>query len=36
MDRYGGHHTALNIALHRGLYFAIIMFRYEGLQTALT
>jgi hypothetical protein len=31
-----GPHTALTIALHRGLYLAIIMDRYEGPQTTLT
>jgi hypothetical protein len=36
MDRYEGLQTALTIALHRGLYFAIIMDRYAGPQTALT
>jgi hypothetical protein len=36
MDRYGGHLTALNIALRGGLYLAIIMDRYGGPQTALT
>jgi hypothetical protein len=36
MDRYKGAHTALTIALHGGLYIAIIMDRYRGPQTALT
>jgi hypothetical protein len=36
MDRYEGSHTALTIALERGLYLAIIMDRYEGPHTALT
>jgi hypothetical protein len=35
MDGYEGHHTALIIALQRGLYLAIIMQRYEGPHTAL-
>jgi hypothetical protein len=29
-------HTALTIAFNRGLYIAIIMERYEGLQNDLT
>jgi hypothetical protein len=33
--RYGGSYTALNIALLRGLYCAIILDRYEGPQTPL-
>jgi hypothetical protein len=36
MDRYEGPHTALTIAMHRGLYLAIIIDRYEGPHTALT
>jgi hypothetical protein len=36
MDRHEGFQTALNIALHRGLYVSIIMDRREGPQTALT
>jgi hypothetical protein len=36
MDRYGGPQTALTIALHGGLYLAIIMDRYRGPHTALT
>jgi hypothetical protein len=36
MDRYEGHHTALTIALHIGLYIAIIMDRYEGPHNPLT
>jgi hypothetical protein len=35
MDWYEGPHTALTIALHRGLYLAIIIYRYEGPHTAL-
>jgi hypothetical protein len=35
MDRYAGLHTSLTIALHAGLYLAIIMDRYEGRHTAL-
>jgi hypothetical protein len=30
MDRYGGPQTDLTIALHDGLYLAIIMDRYGG------
>jgi hypothetical protein len=30
MDRYGVPQTALTIALHAGLYLAIIMGRYRG------
>jgi hypothetical protein len=36
MDRYGWPHTALTIALHGGLYLAIIKDRYGGPHTALT
>jgi hypothetical protein len=36
MDRYEGTHTSLSIALHRSLYFVIIMDRYEGSHTAFT
>jgi hypothetical protein len=36
MDQYEVQQSALTIALHRGLYLAIIMDRYEGHQTALT
>jgi hypothetical protein len=36
MDRYGGPHTALTIALLGGLYLAIIMDRYGGTKNALT
>jgi hypothetical protein len=36
MDRYEGHHTALTINLHGGLYLAIMMDRYERLHPALT
>jgi hypothetical protein len=36
MDRYGGPQTALTIALHGGLYLAIIMDSYGGRQSALT
>jgi hypothetical protein len=36
MDLYGSTHAALNIDLHRGLYLAIIIFRYEGPHTSLT
>jgi hypothetical protein len=36
MDRHEGPHTALTIALHGGLYLAIIMDSYEGPRTALT
>jgi hypothetical protein len=32
----GRPHTALTIVLHRGIYLAIIMNRYEGPQPALT
>jgi hypothetical protein len=30
MDRYRGPKTALDIALHEGLYLGIIMDRYRG------
>jgi hypothetical protein len=30
MDRYGGPHNALNLALHGGIYLAIIIDQYEG------
>jgi isoprenylcysteine carboxyl methyltransferase (ICMT) family protein YpbQ len=36
MDRYGEPHTALTIALHRGLYVAILMDHYEKKHSALT
>jgi hypothetical protein len=36
MDRHEGPQTALTIALHGGLYLAIIMDSYEGPHTALT
>jgi hypothetical protein len=36
MYRFGGPLTAHIIALHRGLYLAIIMDRYEGPLPALT
>jgi ABC-type nitrate/sulfonate/bicarbonate transport system permease component len=36
MDRHDRTLTALIIALHGGLYFAIIMDRYEWAETALT
>jgi hypothetical protein len=36
MDCYGGPQTALNMALHGGLYIDIIMHRYVMNQTALT
>jgi hypothetical protein len=36
VTRYGGPRTALTIALHRGLYLAIVMHRYREPQTALT
>jgi hypothetical protein len=36
MDRYGGPLTSLTIALHTGLYLAIIMDRYGVPLTALT
>jgi hypothetical protein len=36
MDRYGGPHSALTIALHRGIYLAIIMDRNGVPQSALT
>jgi hypothetical protein len=36
MDRYEQTHTLLTIALHGGLYLAIIMVRYEWRHTALT
>jgi hypothetical protein len=36
MDRYGGHHTVLTIALPGGLYLAIIIDRSGGPHTALT
>jgi hypothetical protein len=35
MDRYGGSHTALTIALLGGLYLALIMDRYGGPHTVL-
>jgi hypothetical protein len=36
MDRHEESHTALTIALLRGLYLDIIMNRHEGHQSALT
>jgi hypothetical protein len=36
MDRYGEPETALIIALHGGLYLAIIMDRYSEPETART
>jgi hypothetical protein len=36
MDRYEGPHTALTIALHGGLYLAIIIDRYRRPHTSLT
>jgi hypothetical protein len=36
MKRYGAPHTSLPIALHGGLYIAIIMDPYGGPHTALT
>jgi hypothetical protein len=36
MDRYGGSHLAFTIALHGGLYLAIIMARYGWPHTAFT
>jgi hypothetical protein len=36
MDRYGGVETDLTIALHGGLYLAIIMDSYRGPETSLT
>jgi hypothetical protein len=36
MDRYEDPLTALTIALHGGLYLAIIMDRYEGHHTDIT
>jgi hypothetical protein len=36
MDCYEGPHTALNIALHGGLYLVIIMIRHDGSHTDLT
>jgi hypothetical protein len=35
MDRYEEPESALTIALHRGLYLAIIMDRYGGTHRAL-
>jgi hypothetical protein len=35
MDWEKGHQTALTIALHRGLFLAIILDREKGEQTAL-
>jgi hypothetical protein len=34
MDRHQGSQSALTVALHRGLYLAIIVHLYEGPQTA--
>jgi hypothetical protein len=36
MARYRGAQSVLTIALHGGLYLAIIMDRYGGPQTSLT
>jgi hypothetical protein len=36
MDRYEGPHTGITIALHAGLYLAIIMDRNEGPHTTHT
>jgi hypothetical protein len=36
IDLFGGHKTALTIALPGGLYIAIIIDRYIGPKTALT
>jgi hypothetical protein len=36
MDRYGGPHTAITTALHRGLYLANNLYRYGGSPTILT
>jgi hypothetical protein len=36
MDRYGGHQTVLIIALHVGIYLAIIMSRCREPHTSLT
>jgi hypothetical protein len=36
MDRFEMPHIALTIALHRGLYLAIIMNQYEGHHTNIT
>jgi hypothetical protein len=36
MDRTEGPHSALSIALLRGLYLSIIMNRYEGPKSAIT
>jgi hypothetical protein len=36
MDREKGPQTALTIALHRGLYLAILMDRDKGTRTAIT
>jgi hypothetical protein len=36
MDRHEGPHSALTIALLRGLYFVIIMDHYDGPHSPLT
>jgi hypothetical protein len=36
MDRFEGTHIALTLALHGGLYIAILMDLYEGPHSALT
>jgi hypothetical protein len=36
MDHHEEPHTALIIALNKGLYLAIIVDRYEGLHVTLT
>jgi hypothetical protein len=36
MDSYKGSHTSHSIALHGGLYMAIIMVRQGGPHTAIT
>jgi hypothetical protein len=36
MNRHEGPQTVVTMALHRGLYLAIIMDRYEGPHTTLT
>jgi hypothetical protein len=35
MVHYGGPHSVFTIAMHRGLYLAIIMDRYVGAHSAL-
>jgi hypothetical protein len=36
MDRYEVPHTALTIGWHGGLYIAIKIYRYEGLNTVVS